>query len=131
MAVETKETPEVQDIPLEKGQSSEKVTPKKEKTYSETEYLKAVSDEKTISGRLKTQLDETVKEKDSLKSQAKEATDTLEETRQHISNLESDIDAFEENETDPNKLSKLRKELKEAKGKVAKSSVIRKLPLRY
>ena len=79
MVVETKEKTQSRDTPLEKGQSSEeqKVAPKKENTYSETDYLKAVSDEKTISGRLKADLEAATKERDTFKTQAKEATTAL------------------------------------------------------
>ena len=116
MVTEAKEKPQTQDIPLETGPSSEKVAPK---TRTEAEYLKAVSDEKTISGRLKTQLETVTKEAEQAKKDAQEATSTLEETRKQISDLESDIDVLEESEADPNKLSRLRKELRDAKGKVS------------
>ncbi len=120
MEVETKE-PQSQDPPLvkEPGQPSvDKIVTPKPKTYSEADYQKAVSDEKTVSGRLKAELETTAKERDTFKSQAEQATSTLKETREHISNLESDIEALDEDEADPNKLSRLRKELREARGNV-------------
>ncbi len=117
MTTETKE--KSQDTPPEVGQPPEKkVTPKNEKTISEADYQKAVSDEKTISGRLRADLASLTTERDTLKRETQEATATLEETRQHISNLESDIEAFEVDEADPNKLSRLRKELRVAKSTV-------------
>ena len=123
MVTETKEKPQSQDTPLvkEPEQSSvdKKVTPKKEKTYSEAEFTEKVLNVNSENGRLKKDLEAATKERDTFKTQAKEATDTLEETRQHISNLESDIETLEESETDPNKLSRLRRELRDAKGKVS------------
>ena len=79
MVVETKETPQTQDTPLvEPEQSSvDKKVAQKVKTYSEAEHLKAVSDEKAVSGRFKTQLEAITKERDTFKSQIAEATANL------------------------------------------------------
>ncbi len=100
---------------------NEKVSSETPTTYTEKELKDAV---KAAEGRA-LKADEYKQQAETYKSQAeqavkeaKEATDTLEETRQHISNLESDIEALDEGEADPNKLSRLRKELREAKGNV-------------
>ena len=118
----TKEIPQSQDAPPEVGQSSEEeVTPK---TYSEAEYLKAVSDEKTISGRLKTDLGEAVKERNDFKSQVEqskaqieEATITLKETEDRISNLETDIETATEGNADLIDIQKIKKELRDERKK--------------
>ena len=117
MVTETKS----QDTPPKVGQSSEEVT---SKTYSEAEYLKAVSDERTVSGRLKTDLGKAVKERDDFKaqvsqfkSQAEEATITLKETEERISELESDLEVATEGNQDFAEIQKIKKELRTEKEK--------------
>jgi len=126
MVVETKEIPQSQDIPLEKGQSSDapKVTPKL-KTYSEAEHLKAVSDERTVSGRLKTQLEKATKERDTFKSQvdqliagAEKATAANEETKATIAQLEEDLETLGDGNLDAAEVLKIKKELRAEKAKL-------------
>ncbi len=111
----------------EQASTSEKEsTSKAPVTYTEATQQKAVSDALAEQGRKhKEALDPITQERDTFKSQAeqavkdaKDATTALEETRGHISDLESDIEAFDEDTEDPNKLTKLRKELRDARGKV-------------
>jgi len=125
MVLETQEKPQSQDTPLvEPGQSSgeKQVTPKKEKTYSETEYLKAVSDERTISGRLKTQLEAATKERDTFKSQAEEATAATEETKATIAELEADLETLGEDNLDAAEVLKIKKEIRAEKVKLAQEA---------
>ena len=109
MEVKVKE-PQSQDTPLVKGQSSDekKVAPK---TYSEAEHLKAVSDEKTVSGRLKTQLADITKERDTLKAQAAEATSAVEQTNAKLAELESDLETLTDENASAAEIAKIKKRL--------------------
>ncbi len=123
IAAAEKDSAQVTDQTSESEKESTSKTPV---THTADTEKKAVSDALALQGRKhKEALDPIIQERDTFKSQAEqavkaaqEATDTLEETRQHISNLESDIEALEEDEADPNKLGRLRKELRDAKGNV-------------
>ena len=120
MATETKEKPQSQDNPLETGQPSDdkKATPK---TISEAEHLKAVSDEKTISGRLKTQLEAATKEIDTFKTQAEQATreaqEAHEETKGRIADLETDLEEAIGEDADLRDIAKIKKDLRTERDK--------------
>lgn len=122
------ETKVLEADPTRKGQdllkgdeSNSKDTPK---NYTEKEHLKGIEDAIAQYGdRVKREkIDPITQERDTFKAkadqatkEAKEATETLKETREHIKNLESDIETLEENDTDPNKVLRLRRELRDAK----------------
>ena len=113
MVVELKVEPQSQGTPLvEPGQTSvdKKVTPK---MIPEADYLKAVSDEKTVSGRLKTQLEVVTKERDTFKKQVEEATAASEETKATIADLETDLEALGEGNLDAAEVITLKKKLRE------------------
>ncbi|KKN00163.1 hypothetical protein LCGC14_1140570 [marine sediment metagenome] len=116
-------TPKGQDLPKGDESNSTKVPG----NITPEEHKKGIEDAVAQYGdRIKREtIDPITQERDTFKAQAeqavkdaKDATATLEETRSHISDLESDIEAFDEDTEDPNKLTKLRKELRDARGKV-------------
>ena len=118
MTLETKDKPRTPGVPpAQPGQSSEnKVTPK---TYSEADYLKAVSDERAISGRFKSDLEKVSKERDTFKSEAaqtkaavEEATSTLEETKGRIAELEADLETALEGNPTMAEVQRIKRELK-------------------
>ena len=98
-------------------------TSKTPRTYTEEAKNKAISDALAEQGRKhKAELEPITQERNTLRTQAEkatkeaqEATTSLEETRQHVTALEGDIEVLEENDTDPNKLSRLRRELRAEK----------------
>ena len=104
------ETEKSQDTPLKTGLTSEKVTPK---TYPEADYLKAVSDEKTISGRLKAQLETVAKERDTFKAQAEQ----LEETKSRIADLEADLEQAIGEDADLRDITKIKADLRTERDK--------------
>ena len=121
MTMEAKVKPESQGNPPAKGQTSENTV----KTYSEAEYLKAVSDERTISGRLKAEKEAITKERDTFKSQAEqaakdktEATETLEATKQSVADLEADLEQAMDSNPDAAEVQKIKKELRVEKAKL-------------
>ena len=119
MVVETKETPQSQDIPLEKpGQSSEKVTPKEKKTYSEAEFTEKVLNVHSENGRLKKDLEALTKERNDLKSQVKEATNAKEETLAKVAELEADLEESIGEDTDLRDIQKIKKELRAERDKL-------------
>lgn len=128
MTTETKEKPRTPGVPPPKeGQSSEnKVTPK---TYSEADYLKAVSDERTVSGRLKADLEKVSKERDTFKTEAEqakaaveEATSTLEETKGRIAELETDLETAIGDNLDLAEIQKIKRELRAEKTKLSQEA---------
>ena len=116
MTTETKEKLQSQDEPLEAGQTSDdkQVTPK---TYSETEYLKAVSDEKTISGRLKAERDTFKSQAEQAVKDAKEAVDAHEETKGRIADLETDLEQAIGEDADLLDIKKIKVELRAERDK--------------
>jgi len=104
---------EIQGEPPATGQTSEK----KERTYTAEEYLKAVSDERANAGRLKAQVESLTKERDTFKSQAGEATASLEETAGRIADLEKDLEIAIGDNTDLAEIQKIKKDLRAAKAK--------------
>jgi len=108
----------------QKGDESNSTTPQ---TITLEKHRKAIEDAIAQYGdKVKREkLDPIIAERDTFKSQAEqakreaqEATDILKESRQHISNLESDIETLEQNDDDPNKVLRLRRELRDAKTNV-------------
>jgi len=122
MVVETKETPQTQDTPLvEPEQSSvdKKVAPKV-KTYSEAEHLKAVSDEKAVSGRFKTQLEAITKERDTFKSQIAEATANLEDTKGKLAELEEELETLADGNAPVAEIAKIRRRIEATEAQLRK-----------
>lgn len=99
------------------GQSREKtvVTPR---TFTEEEYLKAVSDRKANEGRLKVQLDAVTKERDNYKAEVEKATTQVEETKAEIADLQKDYELAIADNADVAEINKIKKDLRTEKAKL-------------
>ena len=123
MATETKpkeETPESQGNPPAKVATSEekKVTPPK--TYSEADYLKAVSDQKTIAGRLQKQVEDLTKERDNLRVESEEAKASVEETKSKLTELEGDLETLTEDNAPAAEIAKMKKRIQATEDQLKK-----------
>ena len=101
-----------QDTPPVAGQPSADKKPTL-KTILEADHIKAISDERAISGRLKSQLEAVTKERDILKTQTEETTTAVEETRTKIAELESDLETLSEENASTAEINKIKKRLAE------------------
>lgn len=119
------EKPEVKqgDPPVAPAQTSED-TKAKVKMIPEADHLKALSDVKAESGRIKAQVETLTKERDTFKAQAeqavKDAADNVKEAEERIAELEDDI--ANSGNLEAGELSKLQKELRQAKRDAKKAA---------
>ncbi len=117
MAPETKEKSQSQDIPLETGQPSDdkKATPK---TYSEEEFTAKVLNVHSENGRLKKDLENRTKERDTLQRQTKKDETRLEGVAKEREDLQKQIDDLSSADPDKSDFVKKLRGLKEEEQKL-------------
>ena len=110
-----------QDTPSPEAEQSSEEKKVTQRTFTEEEHFKAISDERAKTGRLKSQLETVTKERDVFKSQvgeatkaAEEAKTALEETNKEIASLEEDYRLAIADNADAAEINKIKKDLKAA-----------------
>jgi len=120
MTTEAKEKPQSQDTPLEKPGQTSADTKSAPKTISEEAFLKAISDERAASGRLKAQVDNLTKERDTLKNQLTEATTDVEVTKERLTTLESDLETLADENAPAAEIAKMRRRVEATEAQLKK-----------